>query len=61
MIIKDESCIKLVQDLKIMEPIMNLLRSKVKLFDQGGQPSRDSMKVLHALVGTLKNLCLAGN
>jgi len=57
----DESCIKLVQDLKIMDPIMNLLRSKVKLFDQGGQPSRDSMKVLHALVGTLKNLCLAAD
>jgi len=43
-----------------MEPIMELLRSKVKLFDNGGQPSRETMKVLHALVGTLKNLCLAG-
>jgi len=57
----DESCIKLVQDYKIMEPIMDLLRSKVKLFDNGGQPSRETMKVLHALVGTLKNLCLAAD
>jgi len=40
---------------------MELLRSKVKLFDNGGQPSRETMKVLHALAGTLKNLCLAGN
>jgi len=55
----DESCIKLVQDLKIMDPIMKLLRTKVKVFDQGGQPSRETIKVLHALVGTLKNLCLA--
>jgi len=55
----DESCIKLVQDYKIMDPIMKLLRSKVKLFEGEGQPSRESMKVLHALVGTLKNLCLA--
>ncbi|ORX54710.1 hypothetical protein BCR36DRAFT_581596 [Piromyces finnis] len=55
----DESCIKLVQDYKVMEPIMNLLRSKVSLFSNGGQPSREAMKVLHALVGTLKNLCLA--
>jgi len=57
----DESCIKLVQDLKIMDPIMKLLRSKIKVFDKGGQPSRETMKVLHALVGTLKNLCLAAD
>lgn len=57
----DESCIKLVQDYKIMDPIMELLRSKVKLFDNGGQPSRETMKVLHALAGTLKNLCLAAD
>lgn len=55
----DESCIKLVQDYKIMGPILEVLKAKIKYFENGDQPSRDTMKVLHAITGTLKNLCLA--
>ncbi|TPX71475.1 hypothetical protein SpCBS45565_g01105 [Spizellomyces sp. 'palustris'] len=55
----DETCVALVQEHDVARALLNLLALEVSRVKQSGTELKSTVKVLHAVMGSLKNLSLA--
>ncbi|KNC97857.1 uncharacterized protein SPPG_06853 [Spizellomyces punctatus DAOM BR117] len=55
----DETCVSLVQEHDVARALLNLLALEVSRVKQSGTELKSTVKVLHAVMGSLKNLSLA--